>query len=58
MYLTKLKITHKGSQGKINKKHLLDLESLIFSLDMLPHIVCLTETWLCDDDEAISITGI
>ena len=33
------------------KKHLLDLESLIFSLDKLPHIICLTETWLCDDDE-------
>ena len=33
------------------KKHIKDLEALIHSLEFPPNVICLTETWLTDNDD-------
>ena len=37
------------------KKHLHDLEALIHSLESRPNVICLTETWLTDNDDIDSL---
>ena len=37
------------------KKHLSDLEALIHSLESPPNVICLTETWLTDNDDIDSL---
>ena len=37
------------------KKHVNDLEALVHSLESLPDIICLTETWLSDNDDIDSL---
>ena len=33
------------------RKNLLNLEAFIYSLDVQPDVICLTETWLSETDE-------
>ena len=37
------------------KKHVHDLEALVHSLESPPDIICLTETWLSDNDDIDSL---
>ena len=37
------------------KKHLNDLEALVHSLESPPNVICLTETWLTDNDDIDSL---
>ena len=37
------------------KKHVHDLEALVNSLESPPDIICLTETWLSDNDDIDSL---
>ena len=37
------------------KKHIKDLEALIHSLEFPPNVICLTETWLTDNDDIDSL---
>ena len=41
------------------RKNLLNLEAFIYSLDVQPDVICLTETWLSETDEISSyiVTG-
>ena len=37
------------------KKHINDLEALVHSLESPPNIICLTETWLTENDDINSL---
>ena len=37
------------------KKHLNDLETLVHSLEFPPNVLCLTETWLTENDDIDSL---
>ena len=48
--ITKKKFSVMLSNVRSIRKHHEDLETLIGSLESLPSILCITETWLSDDD--------